>query len=549
MTRRRDELPDRVEARIYADRHRLLDDAVGRAVARILDAGVGDRFSEDELRKRVASHRIARAYAGAYDKPHVRRGQLLLGEDLNGNEVRIPLQWLNAHGLTLGGSGSGKTNKEIFHVLQIANCVNGLWLFDCRKVEYSRFSPLLAAVGVALISLPVRYLKLNPLQAPIGVAPTDWIARVAALLVQVLGLPQRASKLLHVALHQLYDAHGILAGGTEHPTLFELFEHVRGMGGANAPARQAVLDSLEPVLAALGPDVLSYRRGWPVAELERLQINFVLSGVPDAAQNLILGTLLLSAFTRRIAAGISNASMDLYISVDEGQRLLSNVDASSNALVDLWPLVRGTGIGLSFSVPTSHGLLAEALSFSATKYLGRVGSAADMDLFARAMGLSREQIEWAIHNLQPGWFITQVSEGDWRYPFVLKVPLVRLPVFIPAAGVDLGPLAALPIISAPSTSRPPALPMPAASPFTDAREAAFCRAVVDHPLLPSSDYAQLLGVSTKTAVGLRRALVGRGLVVERRLDRPGRGRPALLLEITDAGRAAVTAHEAAGGTP
>jgi hypothetical protein len=153
----------------------------------------------------------------------------------------------------------------------------------------------------------------------------------------------------------------------------------------------------------------------------------VLGGVSEAAQNLLLNTLLLAEFTSRVARGVSNGRMDLYLAVDEGQRLVGTASGYHNALADLWPLVRGTGIGLDISVPTSHALMPEALSFTATKYLGRCGSANDYETVGRALGLTRAQLDWTFHNTRPGRFIAQVGEGDWRRPYVLESQTCPLP--------------------------------------------------------------------------------------------------------------------------
>ncbi len=83
----------------------------------------------------------------------------------------------------------------------------------------------------------------------------------------------------------------------------------------------------------------------------------------------------------------------------------------------------------------------------------------------------------------------------------------------------------------------------ASSPFTDQREYQFCKAVVDHPLQPSSRYPKLAGVSSKAAVKLRRALVAKGFIRERIIDSGGRGRSTILLDPLGAGRVALTEHE------
>lgn len=434
---------------LYAQQHRLLDDDLGRACQRIIKADVADPFVVGEIQGRVSRHQIEQAFRGPFPLPQLRTGDLVLGLDERGEQVRIPVQWLNAHCLTVAGSGAGKTTRALFHVLQVALLGVVPWLFDCRKREFAKLVPLLARAGIELIVLPIRALCLNPLQVPLGVAPEDWLARISDMLVGVLGLPPRATKMLQSLIHRLFEHWRVLSGGgTLYPTLFDLLEAARRDRDGNAPARQALIDSLDPLLRTLGPEVLAYRQGWAVHDLARLPINFVLGGVPDAAQNLMLSTLVLAECTSRIARGISNMRMDLLIAVDEGQRLVTTATGHVAGMAELLPLVRGTGIGLDLSVPTGHGLLPEVLSCTATKYLGRSGSAADYELIGRAMGLSRQQLDHASHNLRPGRFITQVGEGSWRHPYLLDIPPMRTVETPPSHAAMPQALRRLPVVAA-----------------------------------------------------------------------------------------------------
>jgi hypothetical protein len=68
------------------------------------------------------------------------------------------------------------------------------------------------------------------------------------------------------------------------------------------------------------------------------------------------------------------------------------------------------------------------------------------------------------------------------------------------------------------------------------------RAIVEHPLRPSSAYPSLARISPNTFQKLRPALVGRGLVRERKLESGGRrGRSTLRLEPLDAARELLSA--------
>lgn len=426
----KDEIPQLIQAVLYAQHHHLLDDTVGRSAMWVFDHGVADKFVQNIIHERVRKHKIAQAFIGPFELPRLKKGELIQGFDIKHRPTRIPIQYLNAHSLTLASSGAGKTTKAYFHVLQIAHHIKGLWLFDCAKREWQKIKQLLTRIGVDLIVLPARSMKFNPLQVPLGVDPLDWIPRISDTLVMVMELPPRASKLLQSVLHRLFRKMGVVGKETPHtlyPTLYDVLHEVKQDKGANPQARHALLDSLDSLLASLGPDVLAYRRGWPIHELAKLPINYVLGGIADVALDLILNTLLIAEFSSRVARSISNPLMDLYISVDEGQRIVSTTGSYRNALGTLWPLIRGTGIGLDISIPTSHGLMPQALSFSATRYLGRCSSAADYELVGRSMGMSKAQLDYVFHHTNVGRFIAQVSEGEFRYPYVLDIPAMRFP--------------------------------------------------------------------------------------------------------------------------
>ena len=296
-------------------------------------------------------------------------------------------------------------------------------------------------------------MRINPLQVPLSVEPVDLVPRISDMLVQVLRLPPRASKLVQTCLFGLYHRFGVFKGATKYPTLFDLREEVNNNQDLNAQARRAIVDSLDPVLWSLGPEVLAYRYGWPSHELARRHLAIEFAGLAEVDKDLLLNTLIMPEFISRVARGISNPTMDLWICCDEAQRLCSASRSASDhasAVGDLIGLVRGTGIGLDLSVLSAYDLAPQVISNTATKVLGRCGSAADSAAAGHSMGLTAEQIRWAQLHLKPGLFIGQVGEGAWRHPFVFQVPELNFP----AAGQSgqtssgLGPLGLLPVIPA-----------------------------------------------------------------------------------------------------
>jgi hypothetical protein len=335
--------------------------------------------------------------------------------------------------------------------------------------------------------------------------------------------------------------------------LFDLFEAIKRDKSSNHQARTAILDSLEPVLLSLGPEVLAYRYGWSSNELARMHIVFELGGVSETDKNLLLNSLILSEFTSRIARGISNPKMNLWICLDEAQRLCSGVKNQTSAIADLVGLVRGTGIGLDLSVQSANGVLPQIISNTATKIMGRCGSMADYSAAGSSMGLSAEQIHWGQMNLTPGKFIGQLGEGNWRYPFVFNVPLMNFSQLSANGHSDIDSELDIPTVAAsefrdwgktPEINSSSA-PMTAAKKtlFDSPQEYQLCKAVVENPMQASSKYSKLAGIKQSSAKPLRDQLIARNYIRQHSMDSGGKGRSSILLEALPEGIEAVRKWE------
>lgn len=407
----------------------VFDDFVGQQLLKCHHYGILDSFIVGTIEKRVKRELRRMAFSGTpFLPPKLHNGDFIFGYDQRKNKIMIFRQYFNAGTLMVAGTGAGKTNLSKYHSIQIAPCVRGMWLIDIRKKEFRSLRPIFARMGIDLKIIRGRKFRFNPLQVPYGVEPIEYAAVAADFLVRVFNLPPRSSTLLRSMIIKLYMAYGVLDGGQKYPTLFHLFEAIRANRDANPQARQATLDNLEAILLAMGPEMLAYHRGWSVDELTKQHLVMELAGLPEAGKDLILNYLITAEFISRIARGISNPEMDLWISFDEGQRLFSQRKESAtyggNALIDLTGLVRGTGIGLEISVLTTNDLSTNIPNLTSTKIIGRCGSMAEYTTAGHFMGLSSEQIIWCAHHMVPGLFAGQVGEGSWRYPFLFSVPLV-----------------------------------------------------------------------------------------------------------------------------
>ena len=436
-----DKSPDDLEDLVQTGKDlKVFRDPEGQTLLQCYEHGILDGFIVGRIRQRVDRALRQRKEEGSpFLPPELYRGDFVFGLGRRQRRLLTFMQILNAHTLIVAGTGAGKTTLSKFHAIQIARFVKGMWLIDLRKREYRALRPVFARLGIDLKIIRGRKFYINPLQVPDGVEPIEYAATVADLLVSVLNLPPRASTLLRTMIIKLYRANGILAGSQRFPTLFYLFEAIRSNRSANAQARQAVLDQLEAIMTALGPEMLGYHCGWAVHELAGQHLVMELTGLPESGKDLVLGYLLTAEFMSRIARGLSNPGMDLWIAFDEAQRLLNQRQETAgyggNALIDLLGLVRGTGVGLQISVLTTHGLSPNVPNLTGSKIFGRCGSVGEYTTVGRYMGLTGEQIAWCAHHMVPGMFIGQMAEGNWRHPFVFHVPrLTQLPAEHEASG-------------------------------------------------------------------------------------------------------------------
>ncbi len=531
----------------YCWQNELLKDSVGRSIFRIYKAGVCDDVIAKMFESRASKHKFNEEFYGQqiFKTPKLTKGDYVIGTSQNKEPLQSYIQFLNAHCLTVAGSGSGKTTASYFKILQVARILKGLWLFDLRKREFAILKKYLARLGVDLTILPGRSLRINPLQLPLAVELSDWIPRIADMLEDVLELPPRASKLLQAKLFPLYRKFN----NNEFPTLYDLFESIKKDKSTNHQARVAILDSLEPVLLSLGSKVLGYRYGWSSHYLSTKPIVFELAGLSEIDKNLLLNTLLLSEFSSRIARGITNPKMDLWICVDEAQKICSSSSRTS-AIANQIGLVRGTGIGLDLSLQGTNNLLPEIVSNTATKILGKCGSASDYYGAGRNMGLNSEQIQWAQTNLDIGIFIGQLGEGRWRHPFVFCIPEMNLSKSQKQITSDINPFPNLKTIYASEFENWGMESQLSSQPyvndkslFDNTREFSFCKAVVENPMQPSSAYPKLAGISSKLAKNIREQLIAKKYIREHVFESGGRGRSTLLLEALSEGIKAVQEYK------
>ncbi len=468
---------------------------------------------------------------------------MIFGYNNNKKPLVVNPQIFNEHALILGSSGSGKTNLLTHYMMQTAPDQRGFWAFDFRKKEFSPLKFALKEQNCEITILSGDQLKLNILQPPQGVKVNIWAVIVSDLLCEALSLPPRASRLLQSHVSNLFHQYEI-SEQKQYPTLEHLKSSVEKDKKANYQSAHSILDGLETLLSAHGK-VLTFHQGWPVEELAEKKIVFEFGGFPETAKNLILGYFLISEFTRRIEAGFSNYKMNLLIFCDEAQRLI-NTSAMGNVIRNQIGLIRGTGIGLVLCAQSSNDIIPEVFSNTATKILGRCGSFADYQMMGRAMGLNAEQLQWARLKLKAGTFIGQIGSCHWRYPFVFSVPNMQNIKVPHIPDPDANPLGYLPIVSVVSDDEPKETTVETKSILGSPQEYSLLKTIIENPMQPSSSYIKSAGISSKTAVKVRKSLLAKKMIREHSLGTGANGRGKILLEALPEAGEAIKLYESAG---
>jgi|GEM_PF-2394143 len=537
---------------VYGVTHDLFEDPVSRAALTAAHYGECDEEIANLIRNPVrrAKTREQLGLDDPFRIPRLGKPELILGQDAKSRSVGISRSWLNAGLLVTGNTGSGKTNLIKFLLLQMAASVEGLWATDLYKRDLRHLRPVLKRAGVDLVILTPRRIRRNILQ-PEGDVQTH-MAVVLDTLQRALDLPPRAVTILRTALHDLYTQFGAFGGVRDaYPTLYDLFEYVRAATKVNAPARLAILDRLGALLISLTPEVAAYRYAWRPNDLAGHRIVFEMCGASEQVKSLLLGDLLFSTLYRRVQGGRSNSTMDLVVVLEDAQRLLSTGSGSSGDLPpieELAGLIRGMGVSLWAACQSLDGLSRGLRANLATKVMCRLGAAGDYREFGADMGLTAPQLQWARLNSRPGVAITQLAEGPWRQPFIIKTPELKIPPVVNDAEVEESTkaLESLRLIPAPEFANwTPYQTVEVTQPKKASEdseqgqaptsgETRYLRAVLDHPGRPSSAYASLAKMGVQRAIRIRQSLVEKGYLREHTVATGGRGRNAIVLEPTAA---------------
>jgi hypothetical protein len=532
-------------------------DRFSRLCVKNWELGIQDRLIADTISSRVRSReaRIRHGDVIPFRRAPFQNGNVFLGRDLvvprhlNGS-IYPRKDYFATPLLCEAGTGHGKSILAANLSLELAKAGVKTWQLSFYKEDLLGQLPRFRGEGLDLVVLRAEDLKFNPLQAGSN-DPRAHLTSVTARLARCLDdMPPRADLLLRAACHELYREFGIFNGQKERwPNLFRAYEKTRTSKGINIPARDALLDRLGSFLERISSPCGAWLKGWDPTALARHSILFLFRRAGEDVKNFLLESLIDHVFQHQVEQGVVNGQLELFIFVDDAQRLVnSNGTSAMSGLDEKVAKIRGGGISIGFFVQTLHGVSPHLLPNINGLLMGRTVLYEDRMTMGRNLGMTDAQIEWVKSSLQRGWFVATFAEGDWHEPFAFESRFVDLAHNVTDADVlaSQRPLEALPVIPDddfrnwkrhPVAELQPDTAGPALSPG----EARFFNAVVANPGQPAGYYTRKLGMNGQVARAARQRLVQLGLLREDKVQLTTRGKPSIVLSPLPAAPAATTA--------
>lgn len=564
---------------LTAEQARLLDDDVGRAVSLSIKYGSAKRFEHQHLAKVLRDHNLELARCPFFKPRGLNYGDLNLGrEPQTKQEILIPHASLAGCPIFIGGAtGSGKSNlaKHLLSEISKCSCSEGIWAIDCRKSEMVSLFESFRQSGSEASIVDTQDIKLNLFEVPDHVLPQSFIASASDTLVRSLGLGPGAKKVPYQILSYLFERNGIFSGNTSnYPVIFEFYDALYDSSHFHSQARDAILTALAPHLLLLRKS-LCFRKGWNIRAIGKQKIIWQLSTCSDGARNLLVNTLLDSTFQSRVAEGFSNVDHSLLmIYLDEASNLLESDDAAISSWIGL---TRGVGIWLMLSNQQTLSVSNKILANIPTIFQGQA-SFAELNSVGSSIGLDAHQKQFAVNYLRPGVFIGRIASGTWRFPFLFSPPLMKSATLSEQQNSRhiSTELASLPVIAEPKfenwqpawmrkeiITSVPDLQLPSQTLSNvldtcidtpkqscgglDTDELRLLEAIAAVPCQPVSFYTTKVRMSKQTIIRLRKSLVSKNIIIERKIQ-AGRGRPQIQLEPSPSGVALLEKSASQGGS-
>ncbi|MCU0849744.1 MAG: DUF87 domain-containing protein [Candidatus Thermoplasmatota archaeon] len=329
------------------------------------------------------------------------------------------------HVLSVGRSGSGKTN-QLFHVMnQLLKKNIPFWCFDFKR----EFRGLLRKREDVLVLTPENF-KFNPLRPPEGITPLRWISIFSDVFAHSTGLLEGSNSFLLDQAYNLFDLFQVFDGRGNYPSFKELLEILKRV---YVPLNTREARYLESVRNRLNSCVLNAESMLDCSKdmmddllKQNKTVVFEFYGLSEHVASFFIEMILTKLYFYRMAQGRGcSRNVPMVVFMDEARNVYDYRKEKNNAagvpIIDtITERIRDFGVSLYICTQIPTEICASAKANTYTKIMMNLGNGNDIHDMARCMGLNENQMQFN-YGLGIGNAIVRMA-GRYTKPFWFHVP-------------------------------------------------------------------------------------------------------------------------------
>jgi hypothetical protein len=217
----------------------------------------------------------------------------------SGASFGLNLDEIGEHTLITGRAGAGKTTLIYIILTQLLQYGVPFWAFDFKQ-DYRH----LAKTGQVLV-FDWETFCFNPLRPPLGVNPQVWMQAFTNVFCQVYWLLSGTEGVILEQVNKLYTDYGVFSGKDVYPTMFDLYESLKGYHldrqyGRTAGFLESAMNRVNKCLISIA-NVFNYDKGFSIEEFLTKNVVFEMEGFLIENQAFLLNIILRYVFQYRIS--------------------------------------------------------------------------------------------------------------------------------------------------------------------------------------------------------------------------------------------------------
>ncbi len=404
----------------------------------IADASI--RQTIERTLRIILAQRLAETFKSEYvlltpPPKQLANGRYSIGLIYYGGEVFYPFslreeEFIQHIGI-FGRSGSGKTNLAYLILTGLSKANKPFLVFDWKRnyrdlISLKCFDDLM----IFTVGRNIAPFGFNPLIPPPGTQATVWLKKLIEIMCHAYFLGEGVSVLLMRAIDELYRQAGLYDGKpNSYPTMADVRDYLIAYKakGREAGWMESAMRAVEVLCFGEMGRVLGSKQPYDIAKLLKHRIILELDALTNADKTFLIESLLLWIHHYRLAQG-QREDFKHAIIIEEAHHILlrKKQEVTGEETVTDVLLREIRELGESIICLDQHPSLISkpALGNTYATFVFNLKHRSDTAMIQDCLHLDSQQTGY-IGRLDVGWAIVKL-QGRWVFPFLVKLPLIRM---------------------------------------------------------------------------------------------------------------------------